>query len=73
MPHLIVGLILASLGVWGIVNWWNVFGLVMRGVIPFFLLVFGLVAILASTRRLARGLQAEPTRPDKPRGVADAA
>ncbi len=52
MPHLITGLILSGLGLWGIINWWNLFGLVMRGVVPFFLLVFGLIAILASTRRV---------------------
>ncbi len=77
MPHLITGLILSGLGVWGIINWWNLFGLVMRGVVPFFLLVFGLVAILASTRRFARSLQAEPMPPAKQPvarpGVADAA
>lgn len=69
MPHLIVGLIFSGLGVWGIINWWNLFGLVMRGVVPFFLLVFGLVAILASTRRLASSLQAEPMRPVKQPGA----
>ena len=77
MPHLITGLILSGLGLWGIINWWNLFGLVMRGVVPFFLLVFGLVAILASTRRLARSLQPEPMQPpqqpDAQPGVADAA
>jgi len=55
MPHLFVGLILAALGVWGVISWWNMFGLVMRGVVPFCLLVFGLIAILASCRRVAAG------------------
>ena len=53
MGHFIVGLILAALGVWGVISWWNMFGLVMRGVVPFCLLLFGLIAILASCRRAA--------------------
>ncbi len=51
MPHLVLGLILVALGVWGVVAWWGLFGLVMRGVVPFVLLVTGLVAILAGARR----------------------
>jgi hypothetical protein len=51
MKHLLVGLILTGLGIWGIVSWWDVFGLCMRGVVPFSLLVLGLVAILAGYRR----------------------
>jgi len=61
MAHLVVGLTLAALGVWGIVSWWNMFGLVMRGVVPFFLLVFGLVALLAACRRAAAGALAGDT------------
>ena len=55
MTHLFVGLTLVGLGIWGIISWWGLFGLVMRGVVPFFLLVFGLVAILAGCRRGANG------------------
>jgi len=51
VAHFVVGITLTGLGVWGIVAWWNVFGFVMRGVIPFFLLFFGLIAIIASCRR----------------------
>ncbi len=51
MPHFLVGLILVGLGVWGVVAWWGLFGLVMRGVVPFVLLVFGLLAILSGARR----------------------
>lgn len=51
MKHLLVGLVLTGLGIWGIVSWWDVFGLCMRGVVPFSLLVLGLVAILAGYRR----------------------
>ncbi len=73
MAHLIVGMILAGLGVWGIINWWNLFGLVMRGVIPFFLLLFGLVAILAATRRVATSLDGEQFPADDKPGKANAA
>lgn len=51
MTHLLFGLIMVALGLWGVVAWWGLFGLVMRGVVPFFLLVFGLVAIIAGVRR----------------------
>ncbi len=49
--HFVIGMILTGLGVWGIIAWWSVFGFVMRGVIPFVLLFFGLIAIIASCRR----------------------
>ena len=45
MRHVVVGLVLLVLGVFGIISWWGDFGLVLRGVIPFLLLVWGLVAI----------------------------
>ncbi len=45
MPHIVVGLILVVLGVFGIITWWIDFGLVLRGLIPFLLLICGLVAI----------------------------
>lgn len=51
MVHLVVGLILAALGIWGVIAWWGWFGLVMRGVVPFMLLLFGLLAILSGVRR----------------------
>ena len=68
MPHLFFGLILVALGIWGIVAWWGLFGLVMRGVVPFFLLVFGLVAIIAGSRngRLADAKHEAEVLPDEP-------
>ena len=54
MVHLVAGLLLTVLGICGIVAWWGLFGLVMRGVVPFFLLVLGLTAILSSCRRDSR-------------------
>ncbi len=59
MKHLLAGLILSGLGIWGIVSWWDVFGLVMRGVIPFGLLMVGLVAILASFRNVPQEIRTQ--------------
>ncbi|GAB4285658.1 MAG: hypothetical protein Kow0092_39630 [Deferrisomatales bacterium] len=53
MIHIAAGLVLAALGIWGIVAWWSTFGMVMRGVVPFLLLIVGFVAILSGTRRLS--------------------
>jgi hypothetical protein len=73
MTHLVFGLVLVALGVWGIVAWWGLFGLVMRGVVPFFLLVVGLVAIIAGYRRNSLGLgrrSAADVFPAEPTAVA---
>lgn len=51
MRHLIAGLILLALGAWGIITWWDEFGDVLRGVIPFLLAVVGLAAIGSGFQR----------------------
>ena len=43
MKHLVVGALLSLLGLVGLISWWPTFGLVMRGVLPFTLLLFGIV------------------------------
>lgn len=65
MKHLFIGLVLAGLGLWGVIAWWNVFGLVMRGVVPFGLLMLGLAAIISGYRRgtEASDKRAEPKGP----------
>ena len=45
MLHVIIGLDFLVLGVFGIISWWSDFGLVLRGLIPFLLLIGGLIAI----------------------------
>ncbi len=45
MNHLIGGAIAAVLGIMGIVGWWDNFGDFLRGAVPLFLLIAGLVAI----------------------------
>jgi hypothetical protein len=53
MKHLVVGGLVALLGLIGLVFWWPTFGLVMRGVIPFTMLLFGIVAIYSGLRRIS--------------------
>lgn len=56
MLHVVIGLVLLVLGVFGIISWWADFGLVLRGLVPFALLICGLVAIGSS---LAKGILEE--------------
>jgi hypothetical protein len=53
MKHFVVGIVLIVLGIWGMLSWWENFGRVMRGLLPFFLLAMGLVALLSSYYRFA--------------------
>ena len=53
MRHIAVGFLAVLLGIWGVIVWWKTFGMVMRGLVPFALLTFGLIAILAGWRRAA--------------------
>lgn len=48
MLHVVIGLVLLILGVFGIISWWGDFGLVLRGLIPFAFLICGLTAIGSS-------------------------
>lgn len=52
MSRLIVGLVTIGLAMWGVIVWWQSFGMVMRGLVPYCLLVFGLVSIASGLRRL---------------------
>jgi len=45
MTSIIVGIIAIILGLWGLFGWWAEFGLVLRGLIPFSLLIIGLLFI----------------------------
>ncbi|MDH5492483.1 MAG: hypothetical protein OEY14_11085 [Myxococcales bacterium] len=53
MRHVISGVALVALGIWGMFAWWASFRLVMRGVVPILLLTLGLVALLSSYYRLS--------------------
>ncbi len=50
MKHIVVGVVSLGLGIWGLAAWFTTFGLVMRGVVPFMLLIFGLVAVYSGLR-----------------------
>ena len=45
MLNAVIGLVLLVLGAFGLTMWWQDFGLVLRGLIPFLLVIGGLVAI----------------------------
>jgi len=45
MVHIIGGVIAAVLGILGIIGWWDNFGDFLRGAVPLFLLVGGLIAL----------------------------
>lgn len=44
---IIVGSIIALLGLWGLIAWWNDFLLVLRGLIPAMLIFGGVIAVIA--------------------------
>lgn len=52
MTHLFTGAIFIALGAWGMWAWWPNFGLVMRGLLPLFLLASGLLALASSYYRM---------------------
>ncbi len=45
MMNIIFGAIAILLGLWGLFVWWAEFGLVLRGLVPFALLIVGLLFI----------------------------
>jgi hypothetical protein len=53
MKHFVFGILMIVLGIWGMFAWWENFGRVMRGLLPFMLLAMGLVALLSSYYRFA--------------------
>ena len=53
VKHIVGGMVVLCLGLWGLVAWWPTFGMVMRGVVPFALLAVGLVAVVSGLRRIS--------------------
>ena len=45
MTHILFGLAALVLGIWGVIAWWPELGLVMRGLVPFLLVIAGFIAI----------------------------
>jgi hypothetical protein len=52
MRHMVIGMSLIALGLWGISTWWDAFAVAMRGVVPLGALVWGVLAVLSSYSRL---------------------
>jgi hypothetical protein len=52
MAHLVGGVILMALGLWGIIVWWEIFGLVMQAVVPLAMIALGSLSILSSYYRM---------------------
>lgn len=45
MQNIIFGLIMTVVGILGLIIWWPEFGLVLRGIVPFALIIVGLLSI----------------------------
>lgn len=43
----VIGSIVALLGVWGLINWWDDFLLLLRGSVPVMLVFAGIIAVIA--------------------------
>ena len=63
MLHVVIGLILLVLGIFGVISWWSDFGLVLRGAVPFVLVIAGLVAAGSGLSKANLG-QSEGEPPD---------
>ena len=50
MTIIVVGIVMLTLGVWGIVAYWWSLLEILRGLIPFLLVLMGLIAIGAGVR-----------------------
>jgi len=52
MLHVIIGIIAIVIGLWGIMGNWYMFKDVLVAVVPFVMLCFGIVAVLAGIRSM---------------------
>ena len=57
MSNIIGGLIAIVLGIWGLLVWWGEFGAVMRGFVPFALIVLGLLSLLSKYNKRRKSEQ----------------
>jgi len=57
MSNIIGGLIAIVLGIWGLLVWWGEFGEVMRGFVPFALIVVGLLSLASKYNKRKKGEQ----------------
>jgi len=52
MLHVIVGIIAIVVGLWGITRNWYMFRDMLVAIVPFLVICFGMVAILAGIRKM---------------------
>jgi len=52
MLHVIVGIIAIVIGLWGITNNWYMFKDILLAIVPFAVICFGVVALLAGIRSM---------------------
>ena len=57
MLAVIVGLIFAVFGLWGVVIWWPDFITVVKGSIPFMLIIGGLIAVVAGITGIVEAVE----------------
>lgn len=57
MGNIIFGIIALGLGIWGIITYWFLFKEVMQGLMPFVLLITGVVLIITSTRKKTEDIE----------------
>jgi hypothetical protein len=64
MRHMVIGMSLIALGLWGISTWWDAFAIAMRGFVPLVAVVWGVLAVLSSYSRLGL-VNGRPAAKDK--------
>jgi len=57
MLHVIIGIVAIVLGLWGIANNWYMFKDMFIALIPFLVICFGIVALLAGIRSMKAKLR----------------
>ena len=65
MLHIIVGIIAIVIGLWGIMGNWYMFKDILITIVPFLVLCFGIVAILAGIRSMKAKWAAKEAREEE--------
>ena len=61
MLHIIVGIVAIAIGLWGITSNWYMFRDILVALVPFVVICFGLVAVLAGIRSMKAKWGSEET------------
>ena len=59
MVHIVIGIVAIVIGVWGVMANWYMFKDIVAGLLPFVIICFGLVALLAGIRSIKAKWQNE--------------